>query len=396
MRFSEEKYLEDRATAQLGRAVFIFSCILLLAVYALQLMLDVNGVRGTAYVPDGGAWYSMLEGMLRSKEIFYNNQYEVIKANFLLFFVYYPVVAVGFYAVFFVNTMLLVGMSLIDKNESGEWFPSLFFILAVPFFWFSLALPSKDILVLAITFFAIRLVRRGGGYLLLAMALSLLCFWVRDGYGILLFGVVAMIYTTNIFKADVRWVLLLCLVGVIFFIYLGDFFLKGYFFYDRNFHIASKVSNFSIVSDNNIIGYMLRVFANATNLAFRPQFYFSNGNLDFVGISYWLSGVSLLVTVLLAMRTFFQKEYYDKNLCAVFVLAMLLLISLDPLVQPRYMFATLPAWPVLWRTNKNILMEKILISAFLMAMFFSIYEVAGMPKIQGEPVDLHIVSRMAE
>ena len=85
----------------------------------------------------------------------------------------------------------------------------------------------------------------------------------------------------------------------------------------------------------------IRLFGNATNLSFRPSITDNTHGIVVLGVSYFTSGISILVSIIYTIKTIAvaQLKVNQQNqilvILSLFFLISLLIISLNLLVQSR-------------------------------------------------------------
>ena len=111
------------------------------------------------------------------------------------------------------------------------------------------------------------------------------------------------------------------------------------FIYLRNQNIA--IANPSVGLDyvDGTYPYTLKVFLNLTNFAFRPNIYNVDGGFALIAVAYYFSGVSMLYMLFLLIRRLRLKPFESDvvEISAVLFFSSLFIVSLSPLIQPRYL-----------------------------------------------------------
>lgn len=218
----------------------------------------------------------------------------------------------------------------------GNGWPTLIFLIT-PYYLASFLAPSKDILVAALFVAAISyFARERKPHLLPALTLAAATFFVRDGFGAILFA--CFVYVAMIEMLDVgrRKALVVLTVGAAFFWVLFERVLEGSFIYTRAMAVAEQGTYFEFDTSSQPSGYFVRLFGNATNLAFRPVFIDVSGNVHVLSIFYWISGLTLLYALICCWRGTVSRNLQDSRI-GLIGLSILIMVSITPYVQPRYL-----------------------------------------------------------
>ena len=346
-----------------------------------QLMSDGSVSVSTLFIPDGIIWleqiYSLFEEENYFSSIFYS---QLNRGNAFLLLFYSIPLKLSIYTVFVVN-LLLINFIVFHLYYKLNVKRAYLIYFLVPYFWLAISVPSKDILVLLITYLVINeiLLKR----FLTALILSIMCLFVRDGYGVVILGFVCMYWFLDYAKLNKKYAIPMCFAVIAVLISASSYLESEFYFVARNVNVAKATSNYAITSEiGSYFSYVLRVYANLTNLAFRPQFFNVLGGLDVLSVFYWFSGLSILVVYLVAFyQLVFKKLNSDVELSVVFVMVMLFMISFNPMIQPRYLFSTLVVWPYILsnlRVTSILVMYALII--LLSCMFYMIYEVFSLGK----------------
>lgn len=323
---SSESLVADRVAA---RVRFL---LLTLIVYTLQVISNNATLVGAThwFIPDGLTYHGVLDALsidgLAALGLILPEQFAGVPANPLLFLFYYPFyLSLGVFGYFLAN-QLLVQMTCRREILAA--------MLLTPYFLLSFALPSKDLMVLAlfIPFLAWIDERR---YLAAAMVCAAI-FLVRDGAGVTAMGCLVTCWLApRANRARLACIVLgvtaIAILNVLVYEYLGDAFI-----FARNIQIAEDEGNYDL-GGQGADTYLIRLFGNATNLAFRPVFFDSSGDVPMLGIAYWVSGISQAVCTLFAIRILWDRKASGKSsTLAMLYLVSLAIVSINPLVQPRY------------------------------------------------------------
>ncbi len=289
--------------------------------YMLQLAFsNQSGLFSNLVIPDGvnlhEASTALVSGLLNADDL---------QPGFGAFAFYYPFKWCGMATYFCMNLFCLLVIG---------WRLGFTSIMLFPYFVVAAALPSKDILVLLMAlFFIISLVN---GRLLVALLVALLSYFIRDGSLFVLMAIFAayQINQRNIIKPYLL-VALAFICGAFIFVILPDVF-GDVFIVSRNLDVYEK-NALSLLGNGTSFDYFVRVFGNATNLAFRPSVIDGNGGISVVGLVYFISGISMLTSLFCSVSTIaYSKNKRAVNL-SVALLVSLAVISINPFIQGRYL-----------------------------------------------------------
>jgi|GEM_PF-5396044 len=362
--------------------------LLYVAVYLAQVLVGKSVVFSTLFVPDGVVWLEQIYLLFEENEFFKTIFGESVhRGNALLFSFYSVPLLIDITMVYVVNLIVINYIVLSQRFNDGIRLSYILYFF-VPYFWLSFALPSKDIMVLLLTYFIIR--NMLANRYLIAIFVSVLCIFVRDGYGVVATGFVFLYWFLDYYGLNKKYAVPVCLLVVALLVSVSDYLVREFYFVARNLNVAREVSNYSITSDiNSYLSYVIRVFGNLTNLAFRPQFYNLHGGIDVLSTFYWLSGVSLLLMYVLSVYYFlFKKLSAYLEISVVFMLVMLIMISFNPMIQPRYLFSTAIVWPyILGRFSLGFIAAAYSAVALISIFSYMIYEKLSMGRQVIVPFD---------
>jgi len=218
----------------------------------------------------------------------------------------------------------------------GSGWPFLIFLLT-PYYLASFLTPSKDILVAVLFIAAIGFfVRSRKPRLLPALTLAATTVFVRDGFGAILLA--CFLYAALVERLDIgrARALMVLISGAAFFWALFDTVLEGSFIYTRAIAVAEQGSHYEADTSGRPSGYLVRLFGNATNLAFRPVFTDVSGNAHVLSLFYWISGLTLLYALVCCWRGVVSRNLEDGRI-GLIGLSILIMVSITPYVQPRYL-----------------------------------------------------------
>jgi len=279
-------------------------------------------------IPDGVSYLSYLEKIRDGYTILEvaQEQFPSIPNSALLWFFYSPIFLLyGIIGIFLVNLILVF---IINKFIDPKA------LIFVPYFIVSAILPSKDLLVLALLIPLI--IALTGNQILLAMAFSLMLFFIRDGAGMMAMAILASYLTYRYLRLKPAMIALIAFFVAFLIYHLIPTLLSGSFIYERNYSVSQMFSN-SLINSGGILDYPIRVFANASNLAFRQPIIDIDGNIAIYPLSLYISGITNLAVLILTIQAITKKNSSNElRLVCLFFLVSIFAISLSPFVGPRY------------------------------------------------------------
>lgn len=279
-------------------------------------------------VPDGVAYLYYLEKIQEGFTILQvaQAQFPGIPNSALLWYFYSPIFQYfGAVGTFLANLLIIF---IISKNINPKA------LIFVPYFLISAVLPSKDLLVLASSILLVNALIKNK--ILISLLISLAIFFIRDGAGVVAIGMVFayLIYRHGGIgrKKLVIFALLLAFLlnEIVSMLFIGSF------IYDRNYEVALIHGN-PFANTGTIMDFPIRLFANATNLAFRQPFIDVDGNLAIYPLSLYISGVTNFAVLLCSIKVLFLKKITDNAYISILLyVTSLLIVSFNPFVGPRY------------------------------------------------------------
>jgi len=249
-----------------------------------------------------------------------------MKAAWLLVIIYFlPVFLFGTLGAILLNSYLLYKSFQMNIYKEIH---IIYIFLFVPFFLISSLLPNKEILTLFFSLLYVKAIYDRKYFI--AFLIGFTVFFIRDGQGILL------ILTSLIllFRIPFRLGLILFLVIAIFI----DSFLKDIADFTQFFPLQRVLWILESL-DVTYLPYLMRVFGNIMNLSSRVPIF----DFNFIYVTGWtlyLSGLGVLMAFLTSLYTLvikFNKNDYFNNFLSGFYLFSILLFSISPLIQPRYL-----------------------------------------------------------
>jgi hypothetical protein len=260
-----------------------------------NLMGDLSGYPGSCFRKGGGT--SLVHGMLYG-----------------LF---------GGFGFFAVNMLIVLWIAL----RHG-----VLLLLLFPFYLFSLALPSKDLLVLLLVLEWSRSLERSAWVSVVLTLVGL--YLVRDGN---MFSSLACTGAILLWRIGVPW-RGLALASLAF---CGIMFVYGS---PLLMHIPIYASYLGVyhshswIDASSVTDYLIRLVGNSSNIAMRTVFVDSHGGLSLLGPVGLVSGLSMLAAFCFSVWSFIKRDGRNRVVFAsLMLLVALAVLSVNPLVQPRYL-----------------------------------------------------------
>ena len=210
-------------------------------------------------------------------------------------------------------------------------------LILYPHYLQAMILPSKDMMVLAVYFLAIYQLLRGNWKCAAVIAVG--AYFIRDATPLILLPLVVATVIQK--KTNIRPGLIIVgafILGVLIFSNLEGM-AERFFVISRNLNVYYWYSSESLKSlELGVIGYCARLFFNLTNQAFRLTLTDNRGYLSIDLIFMYLSGISTLVTFILAAYYLLRSKDKLLKLISTYYMISLIVISINPFVQGRYQF----------------------------------------------------------
>jgi hypothetical protein len=316
-----------------GLFVSLLQINCLWAVFVLSVVLGNTSPLSNLYVPDGISYLDEATENAASGNLWQIVGEAPVSVLLTLFNAIFFSVSPLLFPI--INSLLLVFAIRVFSRWSAP--SSLLLFLMLPYFWLATTLPSKDILIFALfSVLAFRLMEgvKPIGFIEL-LFWSAVTFFVRSGFGVVVFGASALILFGRKFGISPR-----ILVGVALISMVGlDSFRQELFpdtFLVTTGQATAAMSEFSETLGSGIGGLFLRLLGNITNAAFRPVFLDINGGISALGVAYFISGLSLLVAFTCFLTKLFGSGSIRDQYIAAFGLANIIGLSLSPFVSGRY------------------------------------------------------------
>lgn len=352
--------------------IFIYApvaCLCVALVVSIQLFSENQiYIFSNFLIPDGLIYHRSLSEVLSGRKdlSYFSGSWGVP----IYYFAFGYLGIIGFLVA---NTILIV---------ISAWFLPrripYFALFVYPYFLLSLILPSKDILVLFMftACFSSLIAKR----FFVGLLLCFIVYFIRDGAFFILLPVIILAWYISKGGNSILAVVLTFVIGTA--LSLGLELIAGnWFVFTRNQHIFEKYAADKFGDISGMQAYFVRVFLNLTNWAFRPMFMDKEGGMAVTAISFFISGVSSLAAAFYSIRMLVQKTFSSATISSVFYFVSLAVISLNPMVHPRYQ---LPASVIVTavaydRYGKRDMIQSYLFVIAISALAYLVYALANVP-----------------
>ncbi len=207
-------------------------------------------------------------------------------------------------------------------------------LLLYPFYLQLLVLPSKDMMVLPIYFFAMYHLTRGDWWRVLIVSVG--AYFIRDGAMFVLLPLLVAAVVIEKTRIRALWIIVIAFFSCMLVFSVLQEVAGDLLVVSRNLYALQAEGPEQLRELNPVLGYLARMFFNLTNSAFRLTFIDERGLVSIGSISLYISGISNLVCCSVAARRVFQSEEKTAQLISVCYFLSLLIISMNPFVQGRY------------------------------------------------------------
>ncbi len=300
---------------------FLLLLLVCFGIFGMQWYAEKNTIFfSNLFLGDGVSLSDALRDVVQGRVSIFD-----VGPSKLLFLIYYfPYFFAGNCGVFILN--IFITIIFFTRFDSTLLFK-------FPFLLLSLSLPSKDFLVFILTFeWAFFLFRK---FYFRALLMLLLMYFVRDGafFVELLCSLVILVASLHL----QYWRFFVFIIFVLsWLIFLNSLDLLSIFsVFNRSlqaFHTSSRLSCCSVVD------FSIRILGNATNLALRQVFFDVNGGISLLAVSFFVSGIFVMQALVLALKIILTKNsLWIAIFGTITLLTSLAIISINPLVQPRYL-----------------------------------------------------------
>lgn len=264
--------------------------------------------------------------------------------------------------------------------------------------------PNKEIpLILLTATWLLLLITQRKGWQVGALLIAFLAYLMRDGYGASLAIVALFLAITRARARSLPLFYFLLCVGIagLFGILVSiiPILARNYSGFQEGFDTGTAVGNLAATFAldplslvGGIVLFLLRIIYNALTLAIFPILNTEYNYYFWLGISYWVFGISNLAAVLASLYQVIKsraEEHRGRDLAAALVLATLCSISVSQFVQPRYMMPVMPFGFIVLATLPNTIRWYLsLVTGALVAGVIGLYALSGQAPLPAE-ITLH-------
>lgn len=299
--------------------LYLFVFILMILLFYFQTNLENLGFHNLVFT----------DGYTHSKAVreFINGQrniFEQRSAWFMPLIYSIPSYLLGTVGVLIFNNLIIYFFYKINLKHKINILTLLFF---TPFYFFSSFLPNKENPVLFLVGLYLLFIYKKKYFL--SFIVAVITFSIRDGQGMLLIIMTLLI----IIKFPMRLALVMAFSFSIFI----DSFLREIADITKIFVLQRTLG---IIDNLNgeYLSYPVRIFATVTNLGSRSIIY-QNDHISLTGLSFYLAGIGIFIAFILALYEIvieYNKNSFFQNFTAILFLFSVILFSISPLIQPRY------------------------------------------------------------
>jgi hypothetical protein len=374
------------ASANLSLGIAGLACLTSAYVGLALLLGDRGGIASGWYVPDG---MTLFGSAIDDQHLSVAEIFDAYRAGAALAVLNAWLVATGPISASIFNWMALsTAIAILVKGRS-DWM--LIFVACTPYYLIATPLPSKDILVLLLFSIAIRaFLSHSPMRLVFSLSVAVPLFFVRDGFSAIL--ATALLAAAAVERVKIRpitVVLATLAISATFWIFFESI-LENSFLYARAASIAEQGTVLDTDSVPTVYGYFVRLLGNATNLAFRPILFDTDGRISLLSLCYWVSGLTLVYAIVCCARGLFSVNITDQR-CGTIGIVCLLLVSVTPYVQPRYLLPLCLLIPVFSFSSPKALAKGFAVCVVLSLAAAIAYVQSGNYPPQAEPVYFSLI-----
>jgi hypothetical protein len=207
--------------------------------------------------------------------------------------------------------------------------------MPLPYLLLAIALPSKDVLSVALFMLFFSLMARER--LFVAAVVGAGTFLIRDGASVMLLStLVAWLVVRKRPRLAVA-----ASVGVLGFAIIVSTAAESLF--SDLFIFARQLTALEGIAESRLGlyeqgGAALRLVGNLTNLAFRPAVLDAHGGVALIGVAYWICGIALLYAFAAAAAFVWHRRSDMEVMAGLLFFVSLGVLVVSPWIQPRYLF----------------------------------------------------------
>jgi hypothetical protein len=234
--------------------------------------------------------------------------------------------------------------------------------LLFPFLLTNIFLPSKEFLsIYGLIFLYYSALQKN---LFFILGSFVIIYFIRDAFLFIYLFILSSYYLYNYLKVSNSVAFLTnFLVSFFSFYFINEHHaLFGFEFIERNYDYKNLILTHGA---SNFDHYLINFFGNLTNLVFRNNIVTSEGKLSFFHFSLFFTGIGFLYIL---YKIFYKRFSYLNDFRSYIFLTSLILISINPIIQPRYLLSS----AVLFFYNNKIRLKKDYLFFTIFVIFLSI------------------------
>lgn len=333
-------------------AVFVFFFLSCLVLFSQQINFDYSSKSGLI-VPDSVSLSWTLQDLWSHDRLFDSKTgYWALAGLYGWTWLVHPSLC------FVVNCLLMLAnvavfrRSIIVRLGAPPW--SALGLLANPYLILAMPGPNKEIPLLLMTLLIADAIFRPRPRRLLAIALCIPVYLLRDGYGLILLSwlgiswmvarhhrIVPIMFLSFATGVAAFWTSLSTLVPAM---------QRNKAIYNDIFKnqeaIGSVAANFALDPFDPLGGvvlFLLRLVYNLVSMALFPVFLTADGRFYWIGLAYWVFGLMILMSLMGSFwKLLSMSGVGGVQFAASLVLCVWFMVSLSLFVQPRYLMPALP------------------------------------------------------
>jgi hypothetical protein len=198
--------------------------------------------------------------------------------------------------------------------------------------------PSKEIPLILLTniYMYLYVVKKN---LFGCLLVSMVAFFFRDGYGLILAAVTIFLWLSSFFSRKQ-------LISSLFLLFLSyTFFDLSYLSFlggsvERNINLASQIEGDYVSPTYGSGSYPFRLLGNVANLGMRPQLLDEHLNLYLLNVGFWQFGFCLMAGLIWSCCKMLKGSKVETAIASIILFAIMA-VSFGSFVQPRYLMPLL-------------------------------------------------------
>jgi hypothetical protein len=349
--------------------VSLFFFIFAVFIFYFQNYIASIGIHNFVF-PDGFTIFKAVQEFIEGKRDILSQR----AAWLMPLFYSLPTMILGSFGVILFNHILFY---IFFRLQTCNKMNIVFLIFFSLFYWLSAFMPNKEIPILIFTAVYLNLLYKKK--FLYAFFIAILTTLIRDGHGVFL-----ILFTLMLL---VKFPIRLAIVLIFVFAYSIDSYLN---------EIADATNIFALTRtidivdslQKEILPYVVRIFGNITNLGSR-SIIFEPTHMNIIGLGFYLAGFGIFFAFLFSVYDLlikYKKNMYFDNVLAGFFILSVLVFSISPLVQPRYLIPIAFLYLInstSVNSNKKYFVILLIVTVITLLMLRVIYlNTIGLPKTE--------------